>query len=210
MKGEIENVTPLSHRWELSEIADQRIVEAMRKVPRHLFVPEDFAAKAHEDRALPIGRGQTTSEPIVVATMTEALSPQETDRVLEVGAGSGYQTAVLAELVQTVYAVEIDPSLAGEARERLLEKLHYRNIILRNADGYDGWIEEAPFDSILVTAAAQDIPPALLDQLKNGGRMVIPVGTPAGPQELMLVKKNGKTVTTRTLMPTRFVSIQRE
>jgi protein-L-isoaspartate(D-aspartate) O-methyltransferase len=193
MKGEIENLTPLARPWNPSAVADPVVVEALAKVRRHLFVSQDQAIEA--------------AEPIVVATMTEALRPQPTDRVLEVGAGSGYQTAVLAEIVDRVFAVEKDPGRAEETRRRLLKDLGYRNIELRNADDYDGWVEKAPFDSILVTEPAGDIPASLLDQVKDRGRMVIPIGTPAGPLELILVKKNGKTITTRSLAPARFVSI---
>lgn len=191
-----------------SAISDKRVVEAMEAVERHLFVPDDLAGDACQDRALPIGRGQFISEPTVVATMTEALQLQPDHRVLEIGAGSGYQAAVLAELVHDVYAIEIDPHLADKARARL-GGLGYRNIEVRTGDGHDGWIERAPFDAILVTAAAEDVPHSLMDQLKNGGRMVIPLGTPFGPQELTLIEKHDRNVTTKSLMSVRFVSFRR-
>lgn len=193
---------------DLSTISDQRVVRAMESVERHLFVPGDLVGEAYHDRALPIGGGQTISQPAVVAVMTEAVCPRPTDRVLEIGAGSGYQAAILAELVDKVYTIEIDPHLATEARDRL-RRLGYDKVELRTGDGHDGWIEEAPFDSILVTAAAEDVPHPLMDQLKDGGRMVIPVGTPFGPQELLLIKKHGRNITTRNLMPVRFVSFRR-
>lgn len=180
----------------------------MEGIDRSLFVPDEFAQKASEDRALLIGEGQTISQPSVVAVMTEAIRPRSHHRVLEIGAGSGYQAAVLSKLVRKVYTIEIDPRLADQARERL-QRLGYRNVEVRTGDGHDGWIEKAPFDSILVTAAAEDVPHPLMDQLKNGGRMVIPVGTPFGPQELILIEKHDRNVTTHDLMTVRFVTFRR-
>lgn len=198
------------HQWKLPRISDRRVVDAMGKVPRHLFVPEDLAAEAYdEDRALPIGEGQTTPEPLVVATMAEALRTRPRDKVLEIGTGSGYQTAVLAEMVETVYSIEIEPALAERAKKRLGD-LGCQNIRLRVGDGYEGWIEEAPFDAILVTAAVEEVPPALMDQLKEeGGRLVLPIGTPFGDQELTFIEKRGTEVVTRRDMPVHFVSFRR-
>lgn len=194
--------------WELSGIKDERVIQAMGRVPRHLFVPEEQSEFAYEDRALPIEHGQTISQPFVVAAMTEALGVGKDARVLEVGGGSGYQAAVLAEIVQHVYSIEIDPRLAEQARQRL-EELGYHNVSMRSGDGYAGWVEEAPFDAIIVAAAAEDIPPPLMDQLKDGGRLVIPLGTPGGAQELFVVEKDGATVTTKSLMAVRFVPFRR-
>lgn len=193
---------------DFAAISDKRVVEAMEAVERHLFVPGDLAGDACQDRPLPIGRGQFISQPTLVAMMTEALQLRPEHRVLEIGTGSGYQAAVLAELVQNVYTIEIDPFLADQARDRL-QRLGYQNIEVRTGDGHDGWIEHAPFDAIIVTAAAEDVPPPLMDQLKNGGRMVIPLGTPFGPQELTLIEKHDRNVTTKSLMPVRFVSFRR-
>lgn len=189
-------------------ISDKRVVEAMEAVERQLFVPDDLAGDACQDRPLPIGRGQFISQPTLVAIMTETLQLRPDHRVLEIGAGSGYQAAVLAELVQNVYTIEIDPHLADQARERL-RRLGYHNVEVRTGDGHDGWIERAPFDAVIVTAAAEDVPPPLMDQLKNGGRMVIPLGTPFGPQELTLIEKHDRNVTTKSLMPVRFVTFRR-
>lgn len=192
----------------LSTVFGKRVAKAMDVVERHNFVPDVFAGDACQDRVLPIGRGQSISQPTVVAIMTDALRLEPDDRVLEIGAGSGYQAAVLAELVQYVYTIEIDPHLADEASERL-RRLGYGNVEVRTGDGHDGWIEHAPFDAILVTAAAEDVPHPLMDQLKNGGRMVIPLGTPFGPQELTFIEKHDRNVTTKSLMPVRFVSFRR-
>lgn len=189
-------------------ITDKLTIEALKKVPRHLFVPEGSENDAYGDFPLPIGYGQTISQPYIVAYMTEAVQPEKNKKALEIGTGSGYQAAVLAEIIDTVYTIEIMADLTREASERL-KKLGYKNIIGRTGDGYNGWIEHAPFDIIVVTAAAEYIPKPLIDQLADNGRMVIPVGSPGGAQELKLVlKKRGK-IEVRDLLPVRFVPFRR-
>lgn len=185
-------------------IEDPAVLNAMRTVKRHEFVPADQLKFAYEDRPLPIGYGQTISQPYIVAYMTELVRPDSTHRVLEVGTGSGYQAAVLAEIVDHVYTIEIIPELASTARDRLAA-LGYDNVTVRQADGYFGWEDEAPFDAIVVTAASEHIPPPLIQQLRDGGRMIIPVGTPFRTQTLMLVTKEGDEIQTRSLVPVRFV-----
>lgn len=173
-------------------IRNRRVLEAMKKVPRHRFVPSEFRQDAYSDTPLPIGSGQTISQPFIVALMTELADPRPHHRALEVGTGSGYQAAVLAELAREVYTIDIIPALAEGARRRLSE-LGYTDIHVRAGDGYQGWPEKAPFDLILVTAAAEQIPKPLLDQLAEGGKLVIPIGQTYGGQLLTLViKKNGK------------------
>ncbi len=167
-------------------ISDPRVLEAMSRVPRHLFVPKKLRDLAYADRPLPIGEGQTISQPYIVALMTEVVRPQETFRALDVGTGSGYQAAVLAELVAEVYSIEIVASLAQEAADRLAD-LNYENVEVRQGDGYQGWPEHAPFDVIIVAAAPTKIPQPLIDQLAPGGRLVIPVGDQV--QELVVVEK---------------------
>ena len=183
-------------------------LRAMRTVPRHLFVPPAWTDAAYNDHPLPIGYGQTISQPYIVAYMTELVKPQRGQRVLEIGTGSGYQAAVLAEIIDTVYTIEIITELAQQASQRLAA-LGYKNIVVRNADGYYGWAEKGPFDAIVVTAAAEHIPPPLVAQLKDGGVMVIPVGTPFLVQMLTLVEKRGEAYTTRSLIPVRFVPLTR-
>jgi protein-L-isoaspartate(D-aspartate) O-methyltransferase len=189
-------------------ITTEAILEAMRQVPRHEFVPRSQVDHAYEDRPLPIGYGQTISQPYIVAYMTELVRPDPDDRVLEIGTGSGYQAAVLAEIVDRVYTVEIIPELAATAAQRL-SRLGYDDVVVKQADGYYGWEEHAPYDAIVVTAAAEHVPPPLIEQLKDGGRMVIPVGSPFYTQTLMLVEKEGDQVTTRSLTPVRFVPFTR-
>ncbi|MHB8772636.1 MAG: protein-L-isoaspartate(D-aspartate) O-methyltransferase [Syntrophales bacterium] len=189
-------------------VADPAVLKAMGAVQRHRFVPAGQLGDAYDDRPLPIGYGQTISQPYIVAAMTESIRPRSDHKVLEVGTGSGYQAAVLAEIVAQVFTVEIIPELGKTARERLQE-MGYRNVAVRVADGYDGWPEEAPFDAIVVTAAAEYIPPPLLGQLREGGRMIIPVGAPFFTQMLTLVEKRGGQTTTRQLMPVRFVPFRR-
>lgn len=189
-------------------ITDEATLRAMRTVPRHLFVPPTWSDAAYADRPLPIGYGQTISQPYIVAYMTELVKPRRGQRVLEIGTGSGYQAAVLAEIVDSVFTIEIITELANEAAARL-KNLGCKNILVRNADGYYGWEEKAPFDAIVVTAAAEHIPPPLIRQLKDGGVMVIPVGTPFLVQMLTLVEKRGESVTTRSLIPVRFVPLTR-
>lgn len=156
-------------------IADARVLEAMRKIPRHLFLEEALSDRAYDDSALPIGEKQTISQPFIVALMTQALALQATDKILEIGTGSGYQTAILAELAARVYSIERVKSLAQRSRERL-DRLGYRNVAVRNSDGTYGWEEAAPFDAILVAAGSPSIPSMLVEQLREGGRLVIPVG----------------------------------
>lgn len=183
-------------------------IEAMRTVPRHLFVPEAQKRNAYNDSPLPIGHGQTISQPYIVAYMTEVIQPEPDYRVLEIGAGSGYHAAVISKTVEEVYTIEIIPELGETARERL-ERLGFDNVEVKIADGYYGWEEYAPFDAIVVTAAAEHIPPPLVEQLKDGGKMIIPVGSPFFTQQLTLVEKRGEDITTRNLMPVRFVPFRR-
>jgi protein-L-isoaspartate(D-aspartate) O-methyltransferase len=196
-----------------TQISDRGIthaatLRAMKKVPRHLFVPKEYEKFAYGDHPLPIGYNQTISQPYIVAYMTEVVRPTEKKRVLEIGTGSGYQAAVLAEIADTVYTIEIVPELARESSE-LLKRLGYTNIIGKAGDGYNGWKEHAPFDIIIVTAAAEKIPEPLLEQLSENGRLVIPVGKPNSVQELILaVKRNGK-IEKKNLTMVRFVPFKR-
>ena len=197
-------------RWTGSEaVRDSRVLDSMRKTPRHRFVPAELVPYAYDDQPLPIGYGQTISQPYVVARMTELLEPKREHQVLEIGTGSGYQAAVLSPLFAQVYTIEIIEPLGTAARQRLAA-LGYKNVEVRVGDGYFGWPEKAPFDGILVTAAANHIPPSLVEQLKPGGRMVIPVGNPFQPQMLMLVTKGSKgprDLQVRSLMPVAFVPL---
>ena len=189
-------------------ITNRETLRAMRKVPRHLFVPEELVKEAYNDYPLSIGYGQTISQPYIVAYMTEVSRPDSKKKALEIGTGSGYQAAVLAEIVDTVYTIEIVSELAKESAARL-KKLGYKNIIGKSGDGYNGWAEHSPFDIILVTAAADEIPRPLIDQLAENGRLVIPVGGPGTIQELMLlVKKNGR-IEKKRLSFVRFVPFKR-
>jgi protein-L-isoaspartate(D-aspartate) O-methyltransferase len=186
------------------------VLEAMRAVPRHLFVPPDWAEDAYHDGPLPIGHGQTISQPYMVALMTQLVRPAPQDRALEVGTGSGYQAAVLASLVSHVYTIELVPALAHDAEARL-KQLNFDNVTVRAGDGYGGWPEHAPFDIVVVTAAPDRVPEPLLQQLKPGGRLVVPVGPRYGRQELLLLEKDssGALRTTR-VAPVRFVPLLRE
>ena len=186
-------------------IRDGRVLDAMARVPRHEFVPERFQAQAYEDHPIPIGYGQTISQPYIVALMLEALALEPTDKVLEIGTGSGYQTALLAELAASVYSIERHAGLAQNA-ERVLAKLGYTNIVVLVGDGSEGLPQHAPFDAIIVSAAAHELPPTLVDQLRDGGRMVIPVG-PAHAQELQLVQKQQGQVLVSYLEGCRFVPL---
>jgi protein-L-isoaspartate(D-aspartate) O-methyltransferase len=186
-------------------VLDSATLAAMRKVPRHEFVPAELRREAYGDFPLPIGYGQTISQPHIVAYMTEVLRQRPGMKVLEVGTGSGYQAAVLAAVGVEVYTVEIFQALATSARDRLV-RLGYRDVRVRHGDGHFGWAEQAPFDAVMVTAAAGYIPPALIKQLKAGGRMLIPVGTVYGVQHLTLIEKDARgEVTTRSLIPVQFV-----
>lgn len=190
-------------------IDDPATLAAMREVPRHEFVPEDRRRHAYQDRPVPIGYGQTISQPHLVAYMTERLRPRPGMRVLEIGTGSGYQAAVLGAILDEVYSIEIIGDLARWGAENL-GRAGYDHVQVRHGDGYYGWPEQAPFDAIVVTAAADHIPPPLLEQLKDGGRMVIPVGSPFLTQTLMLVTREGDDIRTRSLLPVRFVPLTRE
>ena len=189
-------------------ISDTATLDAMRAVPRHLFVPDSRKSFAYQDRPLPIGYGQTISQPYIVGYMTQVIAPEKGQRVLEIGTGSGYQAAVLAQIVEQVYSVEIIAPLADQAKKRM-EDLAYDNVKVRHGDGYFGWEEFAPFDAIVVTAAAAYVPPPLIAQLKPGGRMVIPVGSPFMTQQLMLVTRKEDDIKTRALFPVRFVPFTR-
>jgi protein-L-isoaspartate(D-aspartate) O-methyltransferase len=192
----------VSEQLEGRDIVDARVLEAMRKVPRHEFVPDAYDRSAYSDGALPLKLGQTISQPYIVAYMTQALELEGTERVLEIGTGSGYQAAVLAEIVDEVYTIEILPQLQ-ESATALLERLGYRNIRFRTGDGYLGWPEHAPFDRIIVTAAPEKVPQPLLDQLKVGGRLVVPVGV--FTQDLVVFEKTESGIKRRSLIPVRFV-----
>jgi protein-L-isoaspartate(D-aspartate) O-methyltransferase len=188
-------------------VRDPRVLAAMRKVPRHLYVPPDERPFAYADTPLPIGYNQTISQPYVVAFMTEALELKPQDRVLEIGTGSGYQAAVLAELVRDVYTVEILEPLARQAEGRL-QQMGYANVHVQSGDGYRGWPEAAPFDGIMVTAAPDHVPPPLLEQLREGGRLVLPLGR--WEQDLVRLRRTPKGITRESLLPVRFVPMTGE
>ena len=192
------------------DVSDPLVLDAMRAVPRHRFVPGVSPQLAYADRPLPIGHEQTISQPYIVARMTELVRPKPPDRVLEVGTGSGYQAAILAEIVDSVFTIEIIPALGRTARARL-DTLAYDNVKVRIGDGYKGWPERAPFDAIVVTAAPEEIPPPLIEQLAPGGRMIIPVGPTGRTQQLTLVTRSETgEVSKRTLAPVRFVPFLRK
>ena len=190
-------------------VTNRLVLDAMRKVPRHLFVPDSYKSEAYQDRPLPIGMDQTISQPYIVGFMTEAISPDNGDKVLEIGTGSGYQAAILGEIVKEVYTLEIIPELGDIAKARL-QNMGYKNIHCRVSDGYHGWQEHAPFDAIIVTAAAEKIPQPLVDQLAEGGRMIIPVGPAFDAQNLMLVTRQKGEIKTKKLFGVRFVPFTRE
>jgi protein-L-isoaspartate(D-aspartate) O-methyltransferase len=190
-------------------IIDRSVLEAMLKVPRHLMVPRDLKNRAYADHPLPIAEGQTISQPYVVALMTEALELKPGDRVLEIGTGSGYQAAVLAEIVDQVYSIEIREKLADSAR-RTLKKLEYDNVEVKYGDGYYGWEERAPFDAIIITAAANHIPPPLIKQLKEGGTLILPLGSTVYYQMLTLVTKKEGQIVVRQMDSVRFVPMTGE
>jgi len=189
-------------------IHEERVLAAMAKVPREEFVPPNSRAQSYEDGPLQIGQGQTISQPYIVAFMTEQLQPKRKDRVLEIGTGSGYQAAVLAELAGEVYSIEIIEPLAKTA-EATLRRLGYKNVQVKAGDGYEGWPEHAPFDAITVTCAPDHVPQPLIDQLKEGGRMIIPVGG-CGDQELYLLEKKNGQLQRRAVLPVRFVPMTGE
>ncbi len=184
------------------DITDERVLSAMSRVERHLFVPESERAASYEDGPVPIGHGQTISQPYIVAFMTQALEVGPDDRVLEIGTGSGYQAAILAELAKELYTIEIVPEL-GERARSLLKSLGYENAHVRIGNGYAGWPEHAPYDRIMVTAAPEEIPPALIEQLRVGGLMAIPVGV--GYQELRILRRTESGMETLKTLPVRFV-----
>ena len=198
-----------TYRMAATGTPDEGVLQAMGRVRRHEFVPPELDSAAYDNRPLPIGSGQTISQPYIVALMTDLARVKKGHRVLEVGTGSGYQAAILAEMGAAVHTIEIVPALAATARERLARR-GYRDVLVVTGDGYEGIPAHAPYDSILVTAGAAHVPPALVQQLKPGGRMVIPVGDPMGYQELTLVEKSvaGSVKTTR-ILPVRFVPLTR-
>jgi protein-L-isoaspartate(D-aspartate) O-methyltransferase len=198
----------VSRQIENREISNKPTLAAMRSVPRHNFVPPNLVERAYDDGPLPIGYGQTISQPYIVAFMTAVIDPKPEYKVLEIGTGSGYQAAVLSEIVSKTYTIEIITELYKSASKRLKE-LGYEKVVCKNADGYFGWEEFAPFDAIVVTAAAEYIPPPLIEQLKDGGKMIIPVGSPFLNQSLILVEKDGEEITTTNLLPVRFVPFTR-
>lgn len=198
----------VKNQIEARGIKDEATLKAMKDVQRHLFVSKDLRESAYDDRPLPIGYGQTISQPYIVGYMTELIHPKPGQKVLEIGTGSGYQAAVLAEIVDKVYTIEIITELTNSA-SKLLKELGYKNIEVKNADGYYGWEKHAPFDAIVVTAASEYIPPPLIEQLMDGGKMVIPVGSPFLTQNLMLIEKSEGKITTKNLLPVRFVPFKR-
>ena len=191
---------------ELRDVRDRRVLSALRRVPRHLFVPLGSRAAAYEDHPISIGHGQTISQPYIVAFMTEALQLRGPERVLEIGTGSGYQTAILAELCAEVFSVERIPELADRARGVLAE-LGYDNVSVRTGDGSEGWPEKAPFDAIIVTAAAPEVPAALRDQMADNGLLVVPVGDIRGTQELVIARRIGASYSIRASIGCRFVPL---
>ena len=187
-------------------IKDKTVLDAMRTVPRHEFLPDSLRHRAYEDSALPLGPGQTMSQPYIVAVMTSLVRLQASNRVLEVGTGSGYQAAILAELVETLFTIEVDPHLAISAAATLA-RLGYRGVRCRESNGWNGWPEEAPFDAILVTACTPHAPPPLTRQLKEGGRLVIPLGETGGPQKLVVYEKCDGKLHRQDSISVRFVPL---
>ncbi|MAE08801.1 MAG: protein-L-isoaspartate O-methyltransferase [Bacteroidetes bacterium] len=205
---EKERIHMVNQQIKSRGIYDKNTLNAMKTVKRHLFVLPGYRNSAYEDRPLPIGYGQTISQPYIVAYMTELLNVGQGDTVLEIGTGSGYQAAILAEFVKQVYTIEIVEELYISAKKRL-KTLNYNNVEVKGDDGYYGWEEHGPFDGIVVTAAAEYVPPPLIEQLKDGGKMIIPVGSPFGVQTLMMITKKGGKVKTSRLIPVRFVPFTR-
>ena len=210
LREEMVQTQIATDRWTGSQgVRDPLVLDSLRKTPRHRFVSAELVPYAYDDRPVPIGYGQTISQPYIVAKMTELLEPKREHQVLEIGSGSGYQAAILSPLVAQVYTMEIIEPLGTAARQRLAA-LGYKNVEVRVGDGYFGWPERAPFDGIIVSAASNHIPPALIEQLKPGGRMVIPVGNPFQTQMLMLVTKGSKgprDIKVQSLMPVAFVPL---
>ena len=201
-------VTMVDRQLRPRGIDDPRVLRAMAKVPRDKFVPKELTARAYDDSPLPIGFSQTISQPYIVAFMTQELRPKPTDRVLEIGTGSGYQAAVLSELVAQVYTIEIVRPLAQRAAV-VLQALGYKNVLVKGGDGYKGWPEHAPFDSIIVTAAPDHVPQPLIEQLKEGGRLIIPVGK-THAQRLYTYEKRGGSLKQTAVIPVRFVPLTRD
>lgn len=191
------------------DISQQSVLKAMLQVPRHEFVPYEMKPYAYSDGPLPIGEGQTISQPYIAAFMTQALRLKKTDHVLEVGTGSGYQAAVLGTMVDSVYTIEIVDNL-GKRAAKTLKNLGYNNVVVRIGDGYHGWPEKGPFQAIMVTAGAEKIPQPLVEQLKDGGRMIIPVGPHKGVRQLVLLEKKGTKIKRKNLMAVRFVPFTRQ
>jgi len=208
-KFEIKRKEMVKKQIQARGITDKNTLKALEVVPRHLFVPEEYQDQAYDDGPLPIGYGQTISQPYIVAYMTELLNVGPNDVVLEIGTGSGYQAAILSRIVKKVYTVEIVEELGLAAKERL-KALNYDNVEVKIGDGYYGWEEHAPYSGIIVTAASEYIPPPLIKQLKDKGRMIIPVGSPFSVQNLMLVEKSGDKIRTKSLIPVRFVPLTRQ
>ncbi len=207
MLNDIEMEVHLTRHLIGKNSLDDRVMAAMKKVPRHDFLPQDLRYCAYDNGPAPIGSGQTISQPYIVALMSDLLNTRPADIILEIGTGSGYQAAILSQLVEQVYSLEIIEDLATAARKRL-DKLGYKNVKVRNADGYDGWREHAPYDGVIVTAAAPHIPQPLIDQLRTGARLVIPVGLPYSYQELMVVEKKAHgEIETQKILGVSFVPL---
>lgn len=207
MLRDIQREVELTSHFIGKDALDSRVMEAMKHVPRHEFLPQDLRYQAYDNGPVPIGLGQTISQPYIVALMTDLIDSKPSDEILEIGTGSGYQAAVLSQLVSHVYSVEILERLAKEAGKRL-ENLGYANVTVRNDNGYYGWAEHAPFDGIIVTAAAPHVPQSLIDQLRIGAKLVIPLGTPYGYQELVLMEKTARhEMQSKTILGVRFVPL---
>jgi len=205
-----ERAAMVETQIEARGVKNARVLDSMKEVPRHLFIHESLWSLAYSDSPLPISNNQTISQPYIVAVMTELLQPEEHHVVLEIGTGSGYQAAVLSTLVDWIYTIEIVPEL-GRSAERILDRLGYANVTVRVGDGYQGWPEQAPFDRIIVTAAPEEIPQELVEQLKPGGRMILPVGSQRSGQDLLILEKDGEgNVNMTQSFPVRFVPMVRE
>lgn len=205
--AEIKKEVGETRRWLGKDELDSRVIEAMLNVPRHEFVPENLRPMAYLNNPLPIGHAQTISQPYIIAVMTDLLAVPEDGRVLEIGTGSGYQAAILAQVCAAVYSIEIVEPLGQEVQARL-ERLGYHNVHVRIGDGFAGWPEEGPFDAIIVTAATDEVPPPLVEQLKPGGRMIIPLESRSGAQDLVLIEKDSQgSVHSKDVLPVRFVPL---
>lgn len=210
MLRDIETEVQLTRRLIGKDALDEKVISAIKQVPRHRFIPDELRCCAYDNGPLPIGSGQTISQPYIVALMSDLLQTRDTDIILEIGTGSGYQSAVLSRLVQQVYSVEIIEELATSARDRLMQ-MNYTNVAIRTGDGYSGWAEHAPFDGIIVTAAAPHVPKPLINQLREGARLIIPVGSPYDCQILMVIEKKANCeIEIREIIDVRFVPLTRE